>query len=396
MQPDCIYNPQEETNSGDNLPANSYRIVENPVIVDDGRQLHQLTDEALSADTITLLRSVLNSEYIRIARASAKILSSNVAPLEVHYSEFNGYLELLTRSDIEPALLFYIEDASAEELLILEEMLRRSDMREVLSNAALDRVLTLCALNEQSTYVVPPGFEWVDFGDGNGIEIGGKHDFYFSSGESVNAYRTSREYTTTEQDEQDSRYEAAGLAITRIHDADISYNCHSYAWYRTDNSNSIWIAPGKIKNLPYEKEDDMIIPRTATLIENDDRTTDIVVYYNHLGKILHSAVIVEIDGDNIIVQSKWGKAGVYRHAVDTVPREYIGADGVLRYETYRYHQYTMRTTTDLGHSSGKHHYKHANVCSICGNTCITYESRICSGPPCPTPFAILNEEMMNP
>ena len=119
-----------------------------------------------------------------------------------------------------------------------------------------------------------------------------------------------------------------------------------------------------------------------------------MVYYDHFGKILHSAVIVEIDGDNIVVQSKWGKMGVYRHAVDTVPRGYVGDDGVLRYKIYRYHLYTTRTTTDLGHSLGKHHYEHANVCSICGNVCLTYESQICNGPPCSIPFAILNDRRL--
>lgn len=97
------------------------------------------------------------------------------------------------------------------------------------------------------------------------------------------------------------------MAVTLIYHADISYNCHSYAWYRTDNSNSIWIAPGDLGNGTYEEQDDMFIPSAATLIENNIRTTDIVVYYDHFGKILHSAVIVEIDGDNIVVQSKWGK-----------------------------------------------------------------------------------------
>ena len=231
-------NLQEETKSGDNLPNNSYRIVANPVIVDDGRHLHQLTDEELSADTITLLQTVLHSEYIRIARASARRLSSNAAPLEVYYSEFNGYLELLTRTDIEYVLLPYIEDASAEELLILDEMLRRSDMQAVLTNAALDRALTLCASNKQNTYAAQPGSEWVEFGDEYGIQIGGKHNFYFSSGESINAYIASREYTTAEQNEVDSYYEGTDLAVTLIYHADISYNCHSYAWYRTDNSNS--------------------------------------------------------------------------------------------------------------------------------------------------------------
>ena len=119
---------EQEINARQDSLTNTYRIVENPVIVDDGRQFHHLTDEVLSSDTLTLLRAVLNSEYINIARASARLLSSSFAPLEVHYSEFNGYLELLTREDIGPVLLDYIEKASVEELLILDEMLRRSDM----------------------------------------------------------------------------------------------------------------------------------------------------------------------------------------------------------------------------------------------------------------------------
>lgn len=188
----------------------------------------------------------------------------------------------------------------------------------------------------------------------------------------------------------DARFAAYGLQATKIHPADVSYNCHSYAWYLMSNSNPYWIGVGKgFDANDFDNGEIMYIPQTATQINNNPQVKDIIVYYNELGDILHSAVIVAINGNSITVQSKFGQAGVYRHAVDTVPEGYLGSDGTLIYRVYRYHIYSSRTTEDLGHSLNKHTYRHTDICSICNHTQVTTQTVSCSGPPCPMPLALM-------
>lgn len=363
-------------------------MITNPTIIDDGREQHQLSTEDLTADTQTLLKTVLNSEYIRIARRSASLLSSYAEPLVVHYNYFNGYAELLNRSDLETTLLSYIDTATTYEKETLLEMLQRFDMQEILSESALVRLENLCVFSELDTYAIGTGANWVDWGDAYGITLTGKSTVYFSSGESINAYRTTREYKESEWKEKDAYYAAQGLPITLILHADISYNCHSYAWYQMDSLNPFWIGPGDFGQENYESKDDMFIPSTATRLNGNYQVNDIVVYYSALGKILHSAVIVEISGNTIIVQSKWGKAGVYRHAVDTVPPEYTNGTGGVTRVVYRYH-HVIRTITDLGHNLNHHRYNYKDICRVCSQTISNNTVNVeCSGPPCASPFSL--------
>lgn len=365
-------------------------IITNPTIVSDSRELHQLSTDTLAADTATLLHAVLNSDYIRIARDSARLLSSSFEPLTVHYSYFNGFAELLTRDDLASTLLSYIRIATPYELEILREILLRDDVQTNLNSSAADIITSLNSVCNQFMYESRTNSSWSDIADGTGVNYSLIGTVSFYGGEQINAYQASREYTETEASERDARTASLNLPITLIHSADASYNCHSYAWYHMSNSNPYWIGVRDIGDEGFVLGDQMFIPSSAFIVDEEYQEMDIVVYYDESQKILHSAVIIDVNGDNITLQSKWGGYGVYRHNLNAVPVDYLGSDGYLRYQVYRYHIYT-RTTIDLGHSLRSHTYKHTDTCTICGHTVTSTVQLSCSGPPCAVPLSWRSE-----
>ena len=389
MHPPTVHSSENEVTDLNRINPH-LRVIANPTIVCDGREQHQLSEQELSTDTETLLHLVLNSEYLLIARSSARILSSNLAPLSVSYDDFNGYLELFSRNDLETVLLTNLSTLSAEERVVLLELLQRSDLQESISPSTLSSAITICG-TFQNRIAVNPGVEWVPFDQEFGIQIRFEQWIQFTSGERIQAYIPSREYTPAEVLIVNSRFPEYNCEATLVYDADISYNCHSYAWYHMSTDNNFWIGVGSdFDEDAFDAGEIMFIPSDAIPVNDNIQKYDIIVYYDESGTILHSAVVVETDSNTITVQSKWGKAGVYRHGIGTLPASYIGADGQIRYEVYRYHHY-VRTTTDLGHAFSSHYYTHTDYCTICHHTITSTVGVECSGPPCVVPFSLIPE-----
>lgn len=394
--------PQSETTDISNLSnavvslahlnkENDMYVVNDPIIVNDGRDMHKLSSDILAADTRTLLHEVIHSEYIRIARTSAKLLSSHVASLPVHYDQFNGYAELLNRSDFENVLLSYAEGATDEEKEILREMLLRNDLQNKLFVPAFQQATSLCNTHNHSSYnAITASNNTTNMYGPFGIIYTFATRITFIGGQTVNAYAASREYTAEEQTEMDAQANFSNLSITLLAPSDVSYNCHSYAWYRMNTNNPYWVGLRSIGDDGFILGDEMFVPSSATIVDTP-QVMDIAVYYDQNNRILHSAVIVDLDSDSVVVQSKWGAYGLYRHPLDTVPQDYTGSDGVLRIKFYRYHNY-IRTTLDLGHMLFTHVYQHVDTCTICGHEVTTTTSVTCSGPPCVVPFSQYPDE----
>ena len=357
-------------------------VVENPRTIDDGTDMYQLSESQLSKDTASLLRVVLNAEYINIARRNACLFSSDISFLQIRYWDFNGYIELLSRSDFVDVILGYVSELSVSEITTLMDMLQYSRTQSFLTREEMDIVSS--AINDylRTTYSIisQPGKN--NFFGESTIDLIPSGEIIFVGGQRIAAYQTAREYTEEERLVTDGIVASMNMGVTLVYSADISYNCHSYAWYSMDNNNQYWIGIEKT----------MYIPNTATLIAFEDtQVRDIVVYRNQFGEILHSGVVYSLEDGELIVQSKWGTCGVYRHAIDNVPRAYLGDDGVLRYEIYRYHQ-CYRTTINLGHEFSMHVYEHIDACAICDYEKHTIVRTPCSGPPCAVPFGVNKDE----
>lgn len=131
---------------------------------------------------------------------------------------------------------------------------------------------------------------------------------------------------------------------------------------------------------------------TQILSLSDIQAKDIIVYYNSNNMILHSGVVQSVSSSGeLTIRSKWGQAGVYQHSLGNIPKEYYAdySGGVIRYNIFRYHDYTNRYTGDEYHSGSQHYFRYADICEICNKE--TNESWIsidCMGPPCYVPWSL--------
>lgn len=159
------------------------------------------------------------------------------------------------------------------------------------------------------------------------------------------------------------------------------YNCHSYAWYQTSNSNPYWII-----------DVDTYVKGVHKKVHTDTTSEvgDIVVYHNSSGEKTHSAIIVSISSSGVITcESKWGMCGVYRHAINDVPELYY--EGYTEpkykiYKTYKSHYYSLKDVSSTAHTqicnfcsytiTSAHTYltssynssTHTRVCKVCDHT----------------------------
>lgn len=121
----------------------------------------------------------------------------------------------------------------------------------------------------------------------------------------------------------------------RLTDADASFNAHSYAW------------SGGMTDCGWLEDPLPLMLDAAVETVDTPQPGDIVVYLapsEDGGDIaVHSAIVRETEGEIIVVESKLGQCGVYRHAINDVPNEYYYSErdddgvlaGVIRYLIFR-------------------------------------------------------------
>jgi len=114
---------------------------------------------------------------------------------------------------------------------------------------------------------------------------------------------------------------------TKVSDATVLYNCHSYAWYRQDvENNFIWL---QYPNKYFSTEDQTYI-KVA-----EPRVGDVICYVDADAlikekEIVHSGIIIGHSNDDVsngicgeankyIVRSKWDVRGLYDHRGDQCP-----------------------------------------------------------------------------
>jgi hypothetical protein len=80
--------------------------------------------------------------------------------------------------------------------------------------------------------------------------------------------------------------------ISVVRDPNVYYNCHSYAWYSTSSATC------------------------KVFVKNDGTETSEID-----GLILgdHSGIVNSVSGRTIVVTSKWGALGLYKHNVANSP-----------------------------------------------------------------------------
>lgn len=121
------------------------------------------------------------------------------------------------------------------------------------------------------------------------------------------------------------------------------YNCHSYAWYNRYPTNRLWM--NDYPNIYYSAQD-MSYAEVAT-----PRIGDIICYYKSNGENIHSGVVVEVlngtsngvcgNSNLVMIESKWGSAGLYRHRGDQCPYPGLEATYVKYYRPRTGSSYTL-------------------------------------------------------
>lgn len=102
--------------------------------------------------------------------------------------------------------------------------------------------------------------------------------------------------------------------ITKVSDATVKYNCHSYAWYSTAPSNIHWINdPVRFRN----SSNWIVSTGYTNTIPNNAQNGDKVDYYVNASNRPHSAKVSN-KSQNLFV-SKWGNYGVYTHRPTNSP-----------------------------------------------------------------------------
>ena len=128
-----------------------------------------------------------------------------------------------------------------------------------------------------------------------------------------------------------------------------SYNCHSYAWYNSTIYNDYWIA-----SIESFVNDVHTVP-----VEPEGKTVgNIAVYINANGAPLHSAIIIDTNGDQVICESKWGAGVLCQHEIGDVPEEYMATN------TQCWILYYDLTPHDYGYLSHGN-ATHTKTCTIC-------------------------------
>ena len=137
--------------------------------------------------------------------------------------------------------------------------------------------------------------------------------------------------------------------VIKIWDATEKYNCHSYAWYWESPDNRVWIN---------DNVADTYIDCPSSIEKASPSAANIIVYFDSTGNILHSGIIKSVLADGtIIVESKWGDSGAYRHEHDDISAVYIPAGGYVKYYSYTVHKYDDWKYCDDS--------DHQRTCSLC-------------------------------
>lgn len=110
--------------------------------------------------------------------------------------------------------------------------------------------------------------------------------------------------------------------VTLVSPGTCKYNCHSYAWYSTSTTNTVWIddPSAYMTDGSYIK----LLSGLSTFTSYVDNGAK--VYYGTLDSKLHSAILTSEASNvplaNRTATSKWGRAGVFVHNVSNVPKTY--------------------------------------------------------------------------
>ncbi len=162
------------------------------------------------------------------------------------------------------------------------------------------------------------------------------------NGSSVLVYVSSEELSSTDIQNLNNHFDNQYPEAIRLADASVIYNCHSYAWYKSSAVNPYWMPTPAT----YYSAQDLSYVEVST-----SRVGDIICYYKSNGENIHSGLVVDTlngapngvcgNSNLVMIESKWGSAGLYRHRGDQCPYPGLDATYVKYYRPRTGSSYTL-------------------------------------------------------
>jgi len=255
-------------------------------------------------DTATLVSAVMDYPFLGDIYA----FDSTEIGIQVISERFSGLKELLSRSDAGDGL--YKEYMSMKQEVTALKDVKSVNFETIMKNRVIGTLLSQPAIFKQLDKAQVDSiietsnsiFEKIDVAPIYAPQYLTTY-VYTPNGSSVQVLIRGEELTSAEKAAADSYMDSRYPNATRLRSATTKYNCHSYAWYSTSSSNSYWM------NNPASYMSD----GSYTKVGFTPTASGQKMYYPVPGG--HSAIVYTSSSNiwNVVLTSKWGEYGLYRH-----------------------------------------------------------------------------------
>ena len=240
-------------------------------------------------------------------------------------SDCDALKELLSRDTAKASLVSFMEKRAEMELKSItsdEEFENEAIMAIMAFN---DKIRTSLDDEEAEFINNNSNMTRVAKGEKNGTRMA---YVYTPNGSQVGYVNYTCNHNTSDFHEKEDKKIADAYSVTLISPGSCRYNCHSYAWYSTSNSNSFWIPnpmiymtdgsyslimSGMNSNSLSAQNGDRVFYGTAAAIED-----------SHSARLVSTPTVYALGSR--LARSKWGSNGVFEHAVSNVPSIYLDAE----------------------------------------------------------------------
>ena len=230
----------------------------------------------------------------------------------------DAYLELLNRDDAKDSLVETMNQRSKTRSI--DQSISDEIKNDALSILILSQDDFEDSISEEDISIIAEAATIVET-----VEAGtyASRATYLSTpnDEDVLAYIYTCSHTTAYHRERDEEY-AETYGVELIRTGTCKYNCHSYAWYSTSDSNSYWIPNPE----PYMTDGSYKKVLSGLNTSSLNAGKGDVVVYGSTSAATHSALLIGGGtGEPLAtryVYSKWGALGVFKHRVSVVPAGY--------------------------------------------------------------------------
>lgn len=278
----------------------------------------QIPDEVIdSMTTEDLLKSILDYPLF----FDIVMFDNLYEGFDVVRSNFKAIDEFYIRTDCEDILLeYYKSENESFNIEVASELNEKEELEESLNHLYLDILTSQSNISSESKQEIDIQYRSSDtylISDILGIaSVSGISTYvYTPNGSAVKVTNTSNDpdFTPVKKAELNDEWAKIYPNAVRLSDPTVKYNCHSYAWYSTSTSNHYWM-------------DDPSKYMTDGSYTKSGAAPNYKIHYDGGN---HSGIVTNCIGSAIVVTSKWGKLGVYRHNADYCPYGYY--NGVSYY-----------------------------------------------------------------